>query len=210
MTAEAVPTVVDMNDGHIELLTSPGWREYLERDVLPWILSTIPAADLAEVVEIGPGPGLMTDLLRSRVGAHVAIEIDHGLAASLRERFEPDSVEVICADASATDLEGGRFTAALCLTMLHHVQSADRQDALFCELHRLLRPGGYLVVLDSLDSPTLRTFHADDTFVPLDLETLELRLRTAGFVDPVIQRWDPPRRPGAKVRFVTTKPLRPT
>jgi 16S rRNA A1518/A1519 N6-dimethyltransferase RsmA/KsgA/DIM1 with predicted DNA glycosylase/AP lyase activity len=79
--------VVDMNDGHIELLTSDGWREYLERDVLPWILSTIPATDLAEVVEVGPGPGLMTELLRPRVGAHVAIEIDDGLATSLRARF---------------------------------------------------------------------------------------------------------------------------
>jgi hypothetical protein len=121
MTAGSVPTVVDVNDGHIELLTSDGWREYLERDVLPWILSTIPAPDLAEVVEVGPGPGLVTELLRPRVGTHVAIEIDDGLATSLRARFEPDSVEVICADATATDLEGGRFTAALCLTMLHHV-----------------------------------------------------------------------------------------
>jgi SAM-dependent methyltransferase len=210
MTADAVPTVVEVNDGHIELLTSPGWREYLERDVLPWILSTIPAADLAEVLEVGPGPGLMTELLHPRVGAHDAIEIDHGLAASLRERFEPDGVEVICADATTTDLESGRFTTALCLTMLHHVPSAERQDALFSEVLRLLCPGGHLVVLDSLDSPALRTFHADDTFVPVDLDTLDLRLRAAGFVEPVIERWDPPRRPGAKVRFVARKPLEPT
>jgi SAM-dependent methyltransferase len=202
--------VVDMNDGHIELLTSDGWREYLERDVLPWILSTIPATDLAEVVEVGPGPGLMTELLRPRVGAHVAIEIDDGLATSLRARFEPDSVEVICADATATDLEGGRFTAALCLTMLHNVPSAERQDALFRELHRLLRPGGHLVVLDSLDSPTLRAFHADDTFVPVALDTLETRLQVAGFTDTGIERWDPPRRPGAKVRFVARKPVEQT
>jgi SAM-dependent methyltransferase len=199
-----------MNDEHIELLTSDGWREYLERDVLPWIMSIVPAADLATVLEVGPGPGLMTELLQPLVGAHVAIEIDDGLATSLRERSEPDGVDVICADATATDLEGERFTVALCLTMLHHVGSAERQDALFREVLRLLCPGGHLVVLDSLDSPALRTFHADDTFVPVDLETLDLRLRAAGFVDPVIERWDPQHRPGAKVRLVARKPLGPT
>lgn len=194
-----------MNRQHIELLTSAGWREYLELDVLPWIRSEVDAAGLGDLLEVGPGPGSMTDLLRPCAASHAAIEIDPELAASLRDRSTEAGIEVICADASDTDLEDGRFTTVVCLTMIHHVPSTERQDRLFTELHRLLSPGGRLIGLDSLDSPALRSFHIDDTFVPLEVPTLAARLGRAGFVDPHIEIWDPPRRPGAKVRFTAMK-----
>ena len=57
------------------------------------------------------------------------------------------------------------------------------QDRLIGEVARVLRPGGVLVASDSLDSPELRTFHHDDTFVPVDPDDLPRRLRAAGFVD---------------------------
>lgn len=53
-----------MNEYHLEMLSSPKWAEMLERDLLPWIVSV---GELGEdVLEIGPGPGLTTDLLRKR------------------------------------------------------------------------------------------------------------------------------------------------
>jgi hypothetical protein len=91
--------------------------------------------------------------------------------------------------------------------MLHHVPTPELQDALFAETCRLLRAGGVFVGLDSLDSPKLRELHVDDTFVPLDLAPTEARLRAAGFADVVVEQWDPPRRPGAKVRFHARRPL---
>ena len=57
---------------------------------------------------------------------------------------------MVCADATATGLLGGRFSAAVCLTMLHHVPSTALQDRLFAEIHRLIRPGGVLAGQDSL------------------------------------------------------------
>lgn len=65
------------------------------------------------VIEIGPGRGAMTDLLRERVGRLVAIEYDRKLAAMLRERYAEDSrVQVVEADVLSVNLgdaAGGPF-----------------------------------------------------------------------------------------------------
>jgi hypothetical protein len=67
--------------------------------------------------------------------------------------------------------------------MLHHLPSAERQDALFVELHRVLQPGGILVGQDSIASDELRALHVDDTYVPIDPDELPARLGAAGFTD---------------------------
>ena len=75
----------------------------------------------------------------------------------------------------------GRFSAAACLTMLHHIPFPTLQDAALAELARVLRPGGLLAGSDGLDTPSRRELHEYDVFVPIDPGTLEGRLRTAGF-----------------------------
>ncbi len=50
------------------------------------------------VLEIGPGLGALTDPLAGSGGPVVAVEIDRGLAAYLRERFSGTGVEVLEAD----------------------------------------------------------------------------------------------------------------
>jgi SAM-dependent methyltransferase len=83
--------------------------------------------------------------------------------------------------------------------MLHHVPSARRQDRLFAQIHRVLRPGGILVGVDAVDIPLLRDGHIDDTFVPVDPDTLGDRFEAAGLVEPSIERGD------YQVRFVARK-----
>ena len=56
-----------------------------------------------EIVEIGPGEGVLTRALLERVPHLVAIEIDRDLAARLAEEFPPDRVTVHCADALEFD-----------------------------------------------------------------------------------------------------------
>jgi SAM-dependent methyltransferase len=151
----------------------------LETDLLPWVES---AGDLGEdVLEVGPGPGLTTDLLRRRVTRLTAVEVDANLADPLRQRLAGSNVEVICADATDAALEGGRFSAATCFSVLHHMPSAENQDRLFAELRRVLRPGGMFVGTDSRDLAPIRAGHEGDTFVPIDPDTLEARLQRAGF-----------------------------
>jgi 16S rRNA (adenine1518-N6/adenine1519-N6)-dimethyltransferase len=51
------------------------------------------------VVEVGPGTGLLTDLLARRAARLIAVEVDADLAAALRERFRGrDNVSVLEAD----------------------------------------------------------------------------------------------------------------
>lgn len=51
------------------------------------------------VVEIGPGLGALTDALLARTDRIVAVEIDRDLAARLRERYGPDRLALVEADA---------------------------------------------------------------------------------------------------------------
>ncbi len=170
-----------MNKAHKEFLASPDWARMLETDLLPWLER---AADLGDdVLEVGPGPGLTTDLLRQRVAKVTAVEIDDELVTALRQRLAGTNVDVIRADATNTGLEANRFSAAACFSMLHHVPSADLQDAVFAEVSRVLRPNGMFLAVDSLDVDLIRQFHSDDVFVPVNPQTLGDRLEAVGFSD---------------------------
>jgi SAM-dependent methyltransferase len=170
-----------MNEFHLQMLASPEWARMLERDLLPWVASV---ADLGDnVLEVGPGPGLTTDLLRARTARLTAVEIDASLAAKLAARLAGSNVEVMQGNAAHTGLPEGAFSSAACFGVLHHVPSAQLQDDVFRELFRVLRPNGRLLASDALDEEQTRLHHVGDVFVPLDPEGLPARLAAAGFID---------------------------
>ncbi|MFB4301833.1 class I SAM-dependent methyltransferase [Actinomadura sp. NTSP31] len=175
-----------MNESHLSYLASPAWAETLRTDLLPWLRQVADLGD--DVLEIGPGPGLTTDLLLEVAGKVTAVEVDHDLATGLRERLHGRDVAVVHGDARAVELEEGRFSAGTCFSMLHHMDSPQVQDELFSRLHALLRPGAALLGVDSIDSEMIRQGHRDDTYVPVDPGTLEDRLRAAGFTDVTVHR----------------------
>ena len=177
-----------MNDLHLEQLASPGWRQYLEEDLLPWVLGTTDLGD--DVLEVGPGPGLTTDLLREKTARLVALEIDEALASALSSRMAGTNVDVVHGDATASGLPAGRFSAVTCFTMLHHVPSPELQDRLLDEVHRVLRPGGTFVGTDATDTPALRDLHVDDVFVPIEAASFRARLERVGFTDVDIEDED--------------------
>jgi len=135
------------------------------------------------VLEIGPGPGLVTNWLRRRVPRLTSIEIDHRLAESLRRRAASSNVTVVEGDATEMPFEDGRFSAAVCLTMLHHVPSPALQDRLLAETRRVLRPGGVLIGMDSTPSLRWNLYHLFDERVPVDPASFDQRLAAAGFAD---------------------------
>ena len=187
-----------MNQGHLDFLASPDWARMLQTDLLPWIDGVGGLGD--DVLEIGPGPGLTTDLLRARVGRVTAVEIDPALAAPLAERLAGTNVDVRCGDGTSTGLPGDRFSAATCFSVLHHMPTAGEQDRLFAELHRLLRPGGVFVGADSLDLDVIRAGHEDDVFNPIAPDDFAERVGRAGFTDTRVDVGD------YQFRFVATKP----
>jgi len=127
------------------------------------------------------------------------VEIDPVLGEALRERLAGSNVEVLVADATESGLPDHHFSAAACFSVLHHMPSAEHQDRLFAELHRVLRPGGIFVGQESLDTEAMRLGHEGDTFVPVDPDGLVERLRVVGFEAPIIDVL------GFHFRFVTRK-----
>jgi ubiquinone/menaquinone biosynthesis C-methylase UbiE len=170
-----------MNRGHRELCASKRWGTHIRETLVPWVLGDRPLG--GSVLEIGPGPGLMTDVLRSRTRKVTVVEADGAAATRLSRRLADTNVTVVHADATAMPFRGGRFSAAIAMTMLHHVPTAEAQDALLAETCRVVRPGAWLLGVDSLDSPGFRGFHKGDVCNPVDPATLGRRLVDAGFVD---------------------------
>jgi SAM-dependent methyltransferase len=169
-----------MNQGHLEFCASPQWREMVQETILPEALRGLALGD--DVIEIGPGPGLTTDVLRKQSSHVTALEFDPELATALEARLAGTNVDVICGDATAMDLPAGRFTGAASFHMLHHIPTASAQDAVFAELARVLRLGGVLVAADGSENEGTRQFHVDDVYNPIDPATLESRLLRSGFI----------------------------
>ena len=147
--------------------------------MVPWVLAGVDLG--ADVLEIGPGPGLTTDLLRRRVPRLTSIEIDEALARRLRERLVDTNVTVVQGDAAHLAVPEGFFTGATAFTMLHHVALPSLQDRLLAEVARVLQPGGVFVGFDSTGGWRFRLNHVFDTGVPVDPDGLPDRLRAAGF-----------------------------
>jgi ubiquinone/menaquinone biosynthesis C-methylase UbiE len=168
-----------MNKEHLKFCSSDEWAEAVQRWIIPGALEGVELGD--DVLEVGPGPGRTTDILRHMTARLTAVEVDPDLAEALSLRLIGTNVEVVQADATALPFPDGRFTSALSFTMLHHVPSRDEQDRLLAELARVLQPGGTLAGVDSKDSPEFRAMHVDDICVPLDPGDLADRLTKAGF-----------------------------
>lgn len=188
-----------MNRIHHWLCRSERWRKELEANVVPWVLGGVTLG--SNVLEVGPGPGLTTDILRSRVAALTALEIDSGLANSLAARMHGGNVTVIQGDATSMPFENAQFSGALCFTMLHHVPSPALQDKLLGEIFRVLQPGGMVAGTDGLTSTYMKLIHLFDTLVPINPATFQGRLQAAGFEEILVEA-----KP-TRFRFRARKPV---
>ncbi len=85
---------------------------------MPWVLDGIDLGN--HVLEVGPGPGLTTNLLRQRAARLTSIEIDARLASALRRRLDGTNVTVVEGDATALP-----FTdAAYCIRLMRAASTA--------------------------------------------------------------------------------------
>jgi ubiquinone/menaquinone biosynthesis C-methylase UbiE len=170
---------------HRRLCRSGRWNDVLKQFVVPWVLEGANLGD--NVLEVGPGPGLTTDLLRTKVPHLTALEIDAELADSLGARLRGANVEVVRGDATAMGFEDSKFTGAVSFTMLHHVASPMLQDKLLREVRRVLAPGGVFTGTDSLMGFGMRLIHIFDTLTPVDPKTFGARLEAAGFENILVE-----------------------
>jgi len=174
-----------MNLYHRRFCNSAKWGEQLHQTVIPWVIRDYQLGD--DILEIGPGPGLATDVLKQKYGAVTCIEIDEKLAASLAGRMQGTNVTVRHADATDMPFADDSFSGAVSMTMLHHVPSAELQDRLLAEAFRVLRPGAAFVGSDSMMNLKFRLSHVMDTMVVVDPSTFAQRLERVGFTDVAIR-----------------------
>jgi ubiquinone/menaquinone biosynthesis C-methylase UbiE len=73
--------------------------------------------------------------------------------------MQNNNVTVVDGDATEMPFGDGEFTAAVSLTMLHHVPTPMLQDRLFAEVRRVLQPGGLFVGMDAVDTWSLHLMH---------------------------------------------------
>lgn len=170
-----------MNRIHHWFCRSRRWKKRLQGELMPWALGGVGLGD--NLLEVGPGPGLSTDILVERCRRVTSVEIDGRLAASLasRTRERAAGLRVVRGDGTALPFGDAHFSAAVCFTMLHHIPGAELQDQLFREVRRVLKPGAVFVATDSLRSFTMKLIHIRDTMVLIDPVTIKSRLERAGF-----------------------------
>jgi SAM-dependent methyltransferase len=185
-----------VNRFHRYYCASPGWARLVQTTLVPAVLE---GAELGpRVLELGPGPGLTTEVLAGVAPELTAIELDPDLAAATRARVP--TARVVQGDATAMPFPEASFSAVVCLTMLHHLPRPDLQDRLFAEVHRVLAPGG---VFCGSDNPgrglKFRLIHLGDNKTVVDPATLGDRLQAAGFDRPRV-------RAGSRIVFHARRP----
>jgi SAM-dependent methyltransferase len=174
-----------MNWFHRQVCRSARWRRRI-KGLLPWSLQGVQLGD--DVLEIGPGPGVTTDLLRTLVPRLTILEIDADSADALRQRLNGSGVSVVHGDGTAMPFPDGSFSGVVAFTMLHHVPTLALQDRLLAEAGRVLRPGGVFAGFDGVGSLPFRLIHLGDNYNPVNPDTIGRRLQAAGFRDVAVER----------------------
>lgn len=121
-------------------------------DALYWsFLALYGPGEPAQIVDLGTGPGLLLPDLKQRYPQSKLIGVDAqpAMLARAKERAVslPDTHIVAhdLATGAIPDITDGTTDLLLCSMLLHEMQVPTR---LLDEAHRLLRPGGVLVLVD--------------------------------------------------------------
>jgi 16S rRNA (adenine1518-N6/adenine1519-N6)-dimethyltransferase len=89
----------------VRAATSLGQRFLIDRAVLTDIVEAAELSAADDVLEVGPGPGVLTAQLAARVRSVTAVEIDQRMIAVLRDTLSGhENVTIIRADALEVDL----------------------------------------------------------------------------------------------------------
>ena len=97
----------------------------------------------APIADIGCGPGHVAAWLAGHGATAAGIDLSGGMVAAARERY-PD-LDFRQGDLLALPAQDGEFAAAVVFYSIIHLEPGELPRAC-AELHRVLRPGGFVLV----------------------------------------------------------------
>ncbi len=165
------------------LLQTSAWGWLSRRILIPWVFRFARPPEDAEVLELGCGSGSEAVALLERFPRwHLtATDYDPEMVALATDRLAPcgSSVRVQAADATALPFGDSSFDLVVAVLVWHHVGDWRRATA---EAHRVLRPGGWLILADLLApffaGVTRRLFAPARTYT---FDELRAAVATVGF-----------------------------
>jgi len=141
-----------------------------------------------DILDVGTGTGvLIPSLLKAmdNSGSILAIDISQGMLQVAMSRGFPDNVHFQLADIEEFDCPDCSFDRVMCNAVFPHFTN---KHAALTEIHRLLRPGGLLVVSHPIGREGVNRIHREagsvvaEDRVP-DAPKMRQMLEIAGFVD---------------------------
>jgi ubiquinone/menaquinone biosynthesis C-methylase UbiE len=140
------------------------FTQFMERREIGARRRSLVAPLRGRVLEVGAGTGHTLAHYRN-ADAVVALEPDEGMASRIpaKAAAAPVPVEVVSAPAEELPFPDGSFDAAVAIFVLCSVRDPARALA---EIHRVLRPGGELVVFEHVRGEG-RTARWQDRCTPL-------------------------------------------
>jgi len=144
-----------------------------------FLLRIIPPLDIAD---LGSGEGLLAELLSRRARKIICVDnskriVDFGTRKAQKNGLK--NVEFRQGNIESPPIRANTIDLALLSQALHH---AEHPETAIVAAHKILRPGGQLIILDLLehDQRTV-TEHLGDRWPGFNETTLHTWLRNAGF-----------------------------
>jgi ubiquinone/menaquinone biosynthesis C-methylase UbiE len=142
----------ELYDVGVEFLFG-GTADVMRRQVLPPLVAHARGrARPLRVLEVACGTGRTgAQLLRALPGVeYTGVDLSPYYLEVAREHLRPrDRVTLVAANAEALPLPDASFDAVVCVYLFHELPRNARRRV-YAEMHRVLRPGGCVVVEDSL------------------------------------------------------------
>lgn len=170
-----------------------GWdtpqRMSLATGVTEAIFRAIDVNNTMQVLEFGSGTGLITLALAGRAGRMLAVDSSRAMIEVLKRKIREGSfnnIETHLGEIDPDDARQGNRDLIVSSMTLHHVENTQ---ALFANLHRLLRAGGRIALADLEREEG--DFHEDNTGVEhfgFDTDALVRWTQEAGFREVAFSR----------------------
>lgn len=138
------------------------------------------------VLDAGCGSGRLIPVVFDQIGCEgtlVELDFAKGMLAAAQEKPHGDHVRFVLGDLHHLTLPDGELDKVIALAVLPHIE--DKKVA-FAEFHRVLKPGGLLIIAHQMGRAALDRMHGESgEAVKRDLlppnAVLEVLLAQAGF-----------------------------